>query len=130
MVLVFFIVPATYPHALKAASVGVSYAGFTWRKLHIRQHNGFLSNYLLVLNKKDEEENSYDFAALPNEDSGTITHLEPDTEYSIKIAAVNLHGRGKFSAPVTFRTKGSKIFKFIHIEKTCKDSAALCIYYF
>ena len=97
-----------YPHALKAASVGVTYASIIWQKLPTRQHNGFLSSYLLVLNKKDDEENSFDFEALPDEDFGTLTQLDPGTEYSIKIAAVNRHGRGKFSPPVTFRTKGGK----------------------
>ena len=90
-------------------SVGVTDATFSWSKLPIQEHNGFLSSYILTLEKQGLEGGSVDFNVAPEDEFYGIDRLEPCTEYSVKIAAVNNVGRGEFSSRKTFRTKGGKI---------------------
>ena len=102
------VVPAAFPLALRAVSIGVTTARFSWSKLSTQEHSGFLSHYLLTLEKQDDEGGSIDFRVAPEDESYMINNLEPGTKYSIKIAVVSNVGRGEFSPPKIFRTKRGK----------------------
>ena len=72
---------------------------------------------MFILKKQGDEDSGIKFRVPLGNESYEINFLEPDTEYTIKIAAVNNFGRGEYFPPVIFKTNKSKRYSYIHDDK-------------
>ena len=96
-------VPSAPPEMVNVSSVhGSSSIIIRWGEVPCQHRNGEIIRYAVKYSKGSQEE-----IVMVDGHATTLDDLEPLTEYSIMVAAVNSNGTGQYSEPVTIVTKGT-----------------------
>ena len=93
------------------SSVDSSSININWGKVPCQHRNGEITGYAVVYRKvlssgNGERRQTQEGMVMVNGQTATINNLDPLTEYSVMVAAVNSAGTGVFSEPVIAVTRG------------------------
>ena len=96
---------------VNVSSVDSSSINISWGEVSCQHRNGEITGYVVVYRKvsssgSEERRQTQEGMVIVNGQTATIDNLDPLTEYSVMVAAVNSAGTGVFSEPVTAITKG------------------------
>ena len=98
-------VPSAPPEMVNASSVqGSSSIIVSWGEVSCQHHNGEIVGYAVKYSSGQRQTE-----AVVDGQAITLDDLEPLTEYSIMVAALNRNGTGQFSEPVTIVTQGTYV---------------------
>ena len=106
-----YTVPSAAPDMVNASSANLSSIDITWGEVPCQHRNGEITGYVVVYRKvfgrgRGERRQTQEGMVMVNGQTATIDNLDPLTEYSVMVAAVNSAGTGVFSEPVTAVTRG------------------------
>ena len=100
-------VPSAPPEMVNVSSVhGSSLIIVRWGEVPCQHRNGEIIRYAVKYSKGQNQ--SEGVTVMVDGQSTTLYDLEPLTEYSIMVAAVNSNGTGQFSEPVYITTEGQQ----------------------
>ena len=101
----------------------------SWVPLTLEEARGFITGYTVTYTAEEDEERRRQLSkrdhdggsetVSEDQSSVTISGLDPDTQYSVSVAAETAVGRGVVSVPVTAPSKLSLCYyvaKFIWIQ--------------
>ena len=96
---------------VNASTVDSSSVNINWGEVPCQHRNGEITGYVVVYRKvlssgNGERRQTQEGMVMVNGQTATIDNLDPITEYSVMVAAVNSAGTGVFSKPVTAVTRG------------------------
>ena len=91
---------------VNVSSVDSSSIDINWGKVPCQHRNGEITGYVVKYRKvlgsgRGERRQTQEEMVTVNGQTTTIDNLDPLTEYSVMVAAVNSAGTGVFSDPVT-----------------------------
>ena len=106
-----YTVPSAAPDMVNASSANSSSININWGKVPCQHRNGEITGYVVVYRKvlssgSGERRQTQEGMVMVNGQTATINNLDPLTEYSVMVAAVNSAGTGVFSEPVIASTQG------------------------
>ena len=96
---------------VNVSSVVSSFINISWGEVPCQHRNGEITGYVVVYRKvlrsgNRERRQTQEGMVIVNGQTATINNLDPLTEYSVIVAAVNSAGTGVFSEPVIAVTQG------------------------
>ena len=96
---------------LSVSSVDSSSIDINWGEVPCQHRNGEITGYVVVYRKvlsrgRGERRQAQEEMVMVNGQTATIDNLDPLTEYSVMVAAVNSAGTGVFTEPVTAAIQG------------------------
>ena len=94
-------VPSAPPEMVNVSSVQGSSIIVSWGEVPCRHRNGEIIRYVV---EYIEERRTQEMIIMVDDQATTLDDLEPLTEYSIMVAAVNSNGTGQFSEPISIVT--------------------------
>ena len=97
---------------VNVSSVNSSSINTSWGEVPCQHRNGEITGYVVVYRKvlgrgNGERRQTQEGMVMVNVQTATIGNLDPLTEYSVMVAAVNSAGTGMFSEPVIAVTQGT-----------------------
>ena len=104
-------VPSAPPEMVNVSSVqGSSSIIVSWREVSCQHRNGEIVGYVVEYKTSAtrQRRQTKEMIVMVDGQATIINDLEPLTEYSIMVAAVNSNGTGQFSEPVTIVTHQGK----------------------
>ena len=99
------IVPSAPPSLVTISKVTGTTITVQWRPVDCIHHNGDILSYLV---QYEEQESGDTQTYTTTGEHALISNLMSSTTYSIKVAAVNSAGTGKFSPAIMIETRPSK----------------------
>ena len=102
--------PSAAPDMVNVSTVDSSSVNINWGEVPCQHRNGEITRYVVVyrkvLSSGNGERQTQEGMVMVNGQTATINNLDPLTEYSVIVAAVNSAGTGVFSEPVIAVTQG------------------------
>ena len=96
-----FTVPSGRPQSLSLTSVAASSLNISWNAPNEEDRNGNIDEYIINVTNTETLVTTQ-FTTTNNDFS--INDLNPDTTYSLSVAASNSNGTGPFTQPLLTRT--------------------------
>ena len=112
-----FIAPSAPPTSVNIFEVTSSSITVQWGIVPCIHHNGDITGYLVQYRMIGSE--STQTKNISESDAGdtTLSKLASSTNYSIRVAAVNNAGTGKYSAAIIAETNGKKLNSLFDVLK-------------
>lgn len=108
--------PSKAPTGLEIKEITSSSAIITWNQLECTYHNGPNTGYVIVRASNIQDIPITTYISSHSQTSYNLTSLTPETNYSVKVAAMNREGIGPFSSKISFTTARGIMIDFKGME--------------
>ena len=105
--------PSAPPTSVNVSEVTNSSITVQWGPVDCIHHNGDITGYSVQYGVEGSVSNRNMSLSGDNTSQSTLFELKPSTNYSIKVAAVNIAGLGVYSVPISSITLGEKLLKCV-----------------
>ena len=97
----YYAVPSGSPTHVHAVAMNGTAIYISWEGIACTQQNGEIIGYIVAYSRVGGDRER---TLMPMKNTAAITGLEPLSEYTVKVAAMNSNGTGSFSHPINVST--------------------------